>query len=340
MRILKLCVALGLVLAVTGAVEAVGIPFRRAYQGPVVFLIEGYGQGTLYTGNLTNGSPAPDGTYTPAQLETLQLTPNTDTAELNAGEDGWGVFRIMHIYEGFYDLNENEVKPTNKINPLWSTGDNGQELAGAYFGTTDLTVVIAGTSTTIESAGDTYHIFLQPVGSFDDDIPLAADIRIGTYDAGPWFDKVVGIGYDATGTPLAGATEVLTAMSIPGFVPGVTNTAAERSLNFEYVAANNTARGDGIAYADWIGGTDWVGNGGKFGEDIFYADRPGDTLLGHELADVWIQWVNSSSASSAPDMNVQFNDPIGTSVIPEPMTMFGVGGAVMGLLGYLRKRRA
>jgi hypothetical protein len=341
MRIMKLCVALGLVLAVTGAVQAVGIPFRRAYEGPVIFDIWGYGQGTLYTGNLINGNPAPDGVYTPGQLETVQQTPNGDSAELNAGEDGWGVFRINAIYEGVYDPTENEMVQSN-LNPLWATSDNGQELVGAYFGTTDLTIVISnnGTDTTIESSGDTYRIFLQPAGTFNDGVPLAADIRVGIYPNGPWVDKVDGIGYDSVGTPLVGATEVLTGISIPGFVPEVTNTAAERSLDFTYNASNNTARGDGVAYVDWIGGTDWVTNGGKFGIDSFYADRPADTLTGHELADAWLQWNNSSSAFTAPDMNVNFRDPVGTSVIPEPMTMFGVGGAVMGLLGYLRKRRA
>ncbi len=321
---LKVIVALALVAGIAASAGAAGIPFQRAYNGPVVMDVIGNSSGTLYTGFLADGvTPMDPGvTYDPADLE---KSPDSGMA-LNAGEDGFGVFYISNIYEGTINPGTQEVFQTGPT--VWSEAlDTKYELVGAYYGRTDIAVTIdPGTGDqVIESVGDRLQMWLQPKNTYfsTEQVPLKGEAGRLTDGNGVYLDKYDGVGYDANGDPIGEL--VLTAETSPGFIGEDPN--AETVVNFE--ASSST--GNGRSFADVTGGTDAY----KFvADDGIFEPFKG---AGFDNADLNMRWNFGVLTNSGWLTN--FNDPIGAYVIPEPVTMFSAVLAIGGLGGYLRRRR-
>ncbi len=320
---MKRLLLISLVLSVgLGAAGAAGIDFQRSYNGTIILDVIGYSSGTLYTGFLADGNTPmdPGVTYDPNDLEI-----DDDSGDfLNPGEDSFGVFYISTIYEGQINPGTQEVFQTGP--PVWQEAlDPTYELVGAYYDRSDIAVTIDPNTgdQVIESIGDHLQMWLQPKGTFfsTEQVPLKGESGRLVDGNGVYLEKYDGVGYDANGDPIGEL--VLTADTIPGYI-GI-DPNAETVVNFE--ASSGT--GNGRSFAEATGGTNFI----TFNGDAFFPFKG----AGYDDADLNIRW--NFGILTNQGWLTNFNDPIGGSLIPEPVTMFSALLAVGGLGGYLRRRR-
>jgi hypothetical protein len=343
-------------LAVCGVAGATTIPFTHAWNGPVYMHAHGYTQGTVYSGFLVDGNAAPTNVW--LQPGGGKASDGNVYAALDIfspskaskpGEDGWSIIQIDSIFEGKL-VGTNNITPQNLANPLFFTGFNNKELVGASFNRNDLWVKFnGGGEQEFLGNGETFELFVQPVGTFDDGNAGSAG-RILNDNGTPldttddfYEDKYVTAGYLSDGTADGNATLVLSGNGEPGYYPAgydpnLDGPMGDPNTEFagDFTPAGTSGSGDYDTYYTITGGADAV----QFGtSDPFVPNRP--NLGGiFNNADLRLHVTNSPVTQDGEfDWLVSFSDPITGDVIPEPLTALTVLGSAAGLAGYVRRRR-
>ena len=340
MRYLKLTAVVSLVLAVSGTAGATGIPFTHAWNNAGIFAhLTDYDSGTSYAGTFVTGANVPTGVtlnpngglasdgQTYAALEKLVGNGNLQ------GEDSWGIFEIDTIFEGRVPnpfLAHNNITQRNAANPLFSAGFQGKELVGIFHGRTDVGVTFfSDGSMKMESVGDSYEVYLQNVGTFDDGNAGSA----GRIAAG----KYISAGFDAMGNQIGEL--VLSGNATSGFLgsPGVPGA----QIVSQFIPSG-TLPGNADLYIN-LATTGNVGTANnQFDTDYFQGvtdpNATADMRL-HVTTTVNNPMNLSPQIVGAFDWTVTSSDPMTSFVVPEPMTMATALFAFGGLASYIRKRR-
>ena len=302
MRAMKIIVAAGLILALSGSAWA--ITFNQTWNGPVIFHITSRDSGTIY-----NGAPIKG----PGSLP---------------GEDSWGVFSIDSI-EKAMAVGPNNI--TGLGEPLWSANTtDGKELVGMLYGEQDLGHSTVGAQQHIEGVGVNVTVFEQTFGLYNKGIPGSA-ARVMTSPG-----EYVSIGDDVSSSLWLSGT------STPGFLgslfPGVTEFVG----TYDYSVPTGSVSGSAHMYLS-VGAVDYDGDGNP---DVGSANQSYDTnffqgSLGSAdfSLDMTTYQNNPTNTPGGFDWTVTNSDPLKGWVVPEPLTMLSVFGAVVGIGGYIRKRR-
>jgi len=361
MRALKLCVVLGLVLAVSGTAGAV--TFNQAYDGPIMWDIQDYDSGT-YWQPLLGTLPGRYDLQNPVDRAKFTRIPGMGSKLIDPDgipangdeyqEDTWGVFRINSIFKGKVGIANQTIIPGDDPLPLWSTNSDGMELVGIFYGGEDLEIeVLSGGSQIIWARNIVIDVWEQPYGSYmaaGETAPGAAD---GGHNQGSGGRLVAPDAYNGIGTPglVAGATHWLQVAGQPGFVgdvitPGFYPFQAEVRSSFDPGATVGADAGDALIFGQVTGGaigqpfppnipsldSDWYQSQsfpGTTADIRIKFDTLGNNTL-NQATNVWgtFDWTVTSSDETA-----------GIWIVPEPATMLCIGSAVVGLLGYIRRRR-
>jgi hypothetical protein len=263
------------------------------------------------TRSRARGSPAPIGQL--LDPSTLQRQgPNGG----KPGEDSWGVFWISQIFKGSL-TGPNNITPIDLAHPLWSVGQGGVEIAGAYFNRTDIGVQFnADGSVDFEFVGDTAELFVQPVGTYDNGAAGSSGRIAGQ-------DKYATIGYDGAGAQLAGAVKFLTTKSEAGFF----GTLAATEGIAHFIPSATTGSGDTDICYSITGGTDMA----LWDSDVFIPN-PGP----YNNADARLHVTNSPVTQTAVfDWLTSSSDPMTASFVPEPATLSLLA---LGGLAVLRRK--
>jgi len=335
---------------------AAGIPFREPWgvdtAQPVFMHVHDYSQGSIYAYVTDPQSPdygkplvpsEPGGIgsfdtwYTPDKL--VVVSGNA----LNDGESGWSVFMVDQVYKGQW-IGQNTINPIDTANPLFATGDMGSngkklELVGTVFGREDLRAKFSASDIPggppkmdFEIRGDRITLFTQPVGTFDEGAAGSSG-RLPSGGPAPYEDKYVSVGYKADGTLIDGAELVLTGCGEVGYY-GAPDTCAGRATFTP--TPTGSGSGDTDEFLRFDGGTQLA----SFDNDGFIPNK----VLGGPWpsADLRVHTTNSPADRDGTfDWLVSSSDPVTTyyRYIPEPLTMLAVFSGVVGLGGYIRKRR-
>jgi hypothetical protein len=269
----------------------------------------------------------------------------------NLEEDTWGVFSIDQILKGQVTT-LGGITAIDITNPLWVSGDNSQELAGMFWGGTDLNVSldVAGTQT-VESNLLEIAVWEQTAGSYNDG-SLGSGARAGTFT------------YPTVGVPGAapGASLWLTGAAQPGFIgnvmPGVTDLVSLFNPDPTVILPGG-GQGSAAAYISLGPNAAGVGSANVFYDNNFFV-RPAVT------ADMFLSqttFVNNPTNTPAGvaqpallpdgvtpnpiagqitpvfDWTVTDSDPVVAYFVPEPVTLFTAFLGVGALGSYIRKRR-
>ena len=322
MRYLTLCLAVGLILAVS--VPAGAISFSEAYNGPVVFHLTSRDSGTIYT--------------VPPNIVGINIPPVGGIPGPGAigGEDTWGVFSIDQIQKGVI-VGPNNI--TALPGSVWNAGiTDGKELVGIVWAETDIAVNVSPTgSQTIEGVGLRVAIWEQTFGVYNGGV-LGSAGRLGpaTY---------ITVGTDASSSLWA------TAISTPGFLGSMLPGVAEFVSNFDPNVAPPGASGSANTFLSITP----VDVNGDLVPDVGSANGFLNTnffIGAGTTADLFVQMTtNANNPTNTPGMNglppvpsvfdgtVTNSDPVDGVFVPEPLTMLAVFTGIAGLGGYIRKRR-
>lgn len=353
MRVLKLCVAVGLVAAVAVPASAVHI-----VNGPLKMTLDAYDSGTNYA---FAALPVPPPTGTGAELNGIGEIPPVGAF---VGEDSFGVGEVDLIQTA--DIQIQPPPGPGWINgpggdPIWVAGTpgglaDGTELVAVFWGHVDTEVVIAGTGDqNIYGRGMQFAAWVQPFGAADATTALIHGAGTDFADMGSIARGATGAIYDGVGVPggVPGATLWLTGTATPGFFPGSLDPLAEFKSVFNPGAGAGGITGHTDLYltvgpvdADGDGFIDDVGAMNQFFDTNFFLTPPGSALPGTRAdLNVYIQTrglnVGNVPGFGPPDWTVGTQSGVVTGIaVPEPVTVLGVLMGVAGLGGYLRRRRS
>lgn len=324
MRLLKLCMVLGLVLAVGQQAEAIG--FKHAFNGPVTFKLANWDMGTLYQpgtpGTTTNGIAAVNGLTQGTPVGTAYDAHGTGVFTGAAGqerEDGWGIYKVTQIYN-----------TQNISDVLWDTAfgqANGIEIFGMFYGLIDNAVRNSSDTAgqiSIQSSNMTFDMWENSFGKF----ALAGGEQQGTGGR---------TGFSAyNGITNVGGTKILEGNTVNGDLQLLAGSTGPQGFNSIFVPNSTLDSGHGTFDAR-IALTDaslrdynqFNSNGFAAGPDGFQVDF---TLNGSTFA--------NTGSLRVGDWTVTSQDPLQGNAIPEPLSMAGVFMGLVGLGGYLRRRRA
>jgi len=303
MRTLKLCVAVGLILSLSGAAWAVTLPSLGT--GPLRLKYTNWDMGASYT----NPAEWPEDGGSAA----MDILAQTGPVGGVAGEDAWFVFRVTDIWNNWQGGNK-----------LWDDGELGTEIVGMGYGLVDVGIGNLGSVLSIDY---TVELWAQPHGTFDHLLGSSGRINATSYTnvgaPGGVVDsvllwKVTSISDANVGLP-------------PGENFGTPPT-------YEHIAAS-TGRSD--MYVTGVGGL-WsdgnIGNGEVLPSTFkdWYSGLP-VTQDGHIKSSV----VDYIQQGANDDWMFFSEDPLRVSyAVPEPLTMAGLFVGVTAVGAYLRKRRA
>ncbi|KPK49026.1 MAG: hypothetical protein AMK72_05565 [Planctomycetes bacterium SM23_25] len=323
MRCFKLLLMGGIVLALS--MPALGITFNQPWNGPLVMHVTNWDMGTIWTGV--------PGTYCPATVPPLgRIAPPGAIG----GEDGWGLVRIDTIHKGMATGPNTIIMDPVDPAPLWVHGQDGRELAGIFWGLTDVNVQIGAASFTTESVGMQFEIWDQPVTSFNGGVPGSAGRSLVNPNQ-----------YLTVGTPggVVGASLWVSGASSPGFVGALCPMGPDVEFvsTFNPNLAVGKLAGSANVYFDLTGG-DWGPLPTPTGMTMDTNFFQGTDIAGNpEDADWYLQiTAYSNNPANVPggfDWTATSSDPITTEVIPEPITMAGMLLGIGCLGRYVRRRR-
>ena len=333
MRILKLCVALGVLAALVAPAAAIPLP--------------GYLAGVDYIAsrNQDNGATyvIDPLTFTETQKDlTMAQFAAAGGVKLGApgalnGEDTWGIWRLYHIEGGQLAAGNTQVTPIGPIAYDDSTATQATQMAGIFFGGVDQTVRIS-------------NITLLGGGNFQFDIRIATsgvkfelwgvnlvDLSLSASNAGvgPVLDKGL-VKYPETAGPLR-----TVANEYPGWLD-----ATSKANGGVLVLDGNSNQFIVSGTISVIGGVEifnlhtdaWfdIYGAGSGVWDAAWGTTPGLVSLNGTPSDVWFNWTITNSTQG---WTAQSQDNGGAAfIIPEPITMLGLFLGVGGLGGYLRRR--
>jgi len=324
MRALKLCVAVGLAVAVTGTAWGVTVP--AVQNGYVFFEMTDHNNGAIYTADV-------DGTYTRTEAGGTWSGPfggtlsATTVPDADPNEDTWGVFaiKILKLGDPIYNLNGDVIgmddgsSGPSDVYYQWVDYVSDTGLVGMFYKGWDAEVVIEdGQTASVRVEGgefDLWAVNANLLKRYTGDTPpttthegpqFEEDRRDTTTTYGDWVDSG-----DGTKIHLLHATSEYwrfeTDIVGQGYLEGGT-------VAYWDIDPDET----GPVWNPYWGGTE------------LFTDPDGQT------ADLWIDleivqdnrgWVGKS------------NDDGGALVVPEPATMLALFAGVSGLAGYISKRR-
>jgi hypothetical protein len=332
MRILKFSLVVAIALAIAGPAQA--IVLLQPYAGPVTMKFRNWDTGTLY--NIPDG-PA---TVGEAAMDALPIVPGFPPNSFGS-EDSWGVVQLTEIYG-----DQNQL--------LWSAAIPGTpEITGLFWGERDTyisqTTSVQGISQDIHGVGfkiafweDANKDLGNPPGQYVSSANVGTDRRI----AEELFE---------------GATEgnlLWTGNSVPGFDPNFPNDeffttfSPSGAIFFGLNAFGGMYIDLGTVYTDGadgepgvagfdddgINGVDDIGERGFAGSDDVAMLGSGNQLFDTSGPVDW-----RIAFTGKPDGTGEFlvlsDDPIDTTIIPEPITMLGMLLGMGGVARYVRKRR-
>jgi hypothetical protein len=294
---------------------AEALTFNTSYTGPIVMKFKNWDVGVLYDVD-QDGDGLPDvATYTDAgTLNGLtQLAPTGAKNPLvGEKEDSWGVFRLDSITD-----------PTGTID-LWNRFTATTEITGIFWGEHDVYM----DQTVVTYLGTDY--VSQDIHGVGMHIAFFEQAKLGGTVPNPY--------------PVGGIAAARTA-------PGAFTTFTDGTLiwSMNSVPGHDTSFPTHEFFANFWPDDSPLGGNASGG---FFADMGAVDLDGDGGADVGtLNWLIDTNPT--PDFQFAFtgdpdgtftwivisDDPIRTSVIPEPLTMFGVFGAASALVGYMRRRR-
>lgn len=351
MRVLKTCMVGALVMALV--VPAMGVTWTRdpTQTDSLVFKVTNWESGSVYLPDL-DGNGVPDAAP-PLVAVTLPVG-SPLMIELPAlgaigAHESYGAIRVQQVIPGLAGPSgSNIINPHPVVTlPRWNHGDANEELVAFFFDFTDTTVTFLPNGTTmIWATGGHLDLWTQPVGTFDP--TLGSGGRIDN-------DSYTGVGLDggvATATHsmsldgaaiglFIGAPAATTLESV--FTPGITPGGDAGSARIFTDTATHPVYG---GYGD-IGLLNIAAGGGDppliggFYSGVFPAGTPADADWRTELDTV------SNNPSNTPgneplfvgDWTVLSNDETAGLAVPEPVTMAGLVMGLVGMGGYLRRRR-
>jgi len=316
MKVRNVCLVLGMILAVAGTANALTLknwsPGETLY-----FKLVGHTQGIQYNAGIAFPGVVGEGALdNPALVATPCLGRQFVETLPGSGqwkwEDTWSIATVSSIV--------NEVD--NKT--FWERSDFNTELTMLIYGGVDVEAVAYPGLTTTSSN------FIKAVVYEDDDVSdLDGTLR---------FNPNLGAGGRTgpmTYTSVTDGTKILELVAPnynTGSVTGAPMTVAQNNAVF-----GNFVSGTGSAYFNV---QDVDGNPADNGRDELQFDTDGITfgLPPGVTTDFLASWTVNPPTNG--DFIARINDPIqGNAQIPEPMTMLAVFGSMVGLGGYVRKRK-
>ena len=336
MNRLKTIAVLGLILAVTSTTWAASSP---PFGGTFFTSYVSRDVSRQYTGYLKNRGPATDpananGAWLPASpLTVIYDDPDNQLDYYNPaggvnGESAWGTVKLSVAYAGEM-TGPNTIQETSAQDRVWLSGQNGKEIVGLFYGRQDDSVVFNNidpfdplhpiTDPTqwqqaIHASGDKYVIWTQDVGLYNTAILAGPGGRTG-------LAAYAGIGDDAS------SLLVLEGHSVAG------DQSAEVQALFTPAELGPGGNGNANTYI-YLDGGDWQMPGDESFLKIFPFLGAGGTEAHLRLRGT----INPINDGTDWD-GTSFGHITGAAVIPEPMTMIGLGLGVMSALGYIRRRR-
>ncbi len=308
MRCIKLCLVVGLILAVSGTAEA--ITFNQSYNGTIMIKLKNYDTGVSYPVSSAVGIAAVDGIVgqTPATNAWNGLFGNplipAGYAYAGQAEDAWMALKVTSI-------------ETPGGTQLWSDGDGGQELVGMMYGLVDVAVGAGGMA--VLSDGFNLDLYEQTAGIFNPALGTGGRTGFSTY------------------TGATGGTNLLSAVAVPGI--GINDLAALDPTTFGGQLPQFSHRSfvaQAGLYLDIISGP-W--------DQLIAPNSWTDPWGGGAVADLFATanfvYNDGSTTGGIPisDWDYLSNDPTRAYYVPEPLTMLAVFTGIAGLGGYIRKRR-
>lgn len=336
MRVLKVIAIGALVLALTTPSWA--LTFSEPYNGPIKFLTQASDSGTSYVG-LAPGAPmlgqaVLDAGTAPWPGGALGIS----GPGAIGGEDSWGAIRVLQIQTAHIDSGP-PPGVIDGIGPppitLWNEGTSTTELIAIFWGETDTAASrdVSGTQTTY-GRNLQFALWEQPKGTFVD---------LGSAGRSLVNPQV----YAGIGTPggVVGATLILTGTSTPGFLAATLDPLAEFTSVFNPNGILGNVTGGSSTYlsvnpvdADAGGVANDVGVMNSFFDTNFFVDAGPHADLYVELETQKHNVLNAPIGGSDWTVTSQSGSVTG-EFVPEPVTMIGLLMSVMGVGGYLRRRR-
>lgn len=311
MKYAKLIAVAALILAISSSAQA--ISYRMSYSGPTRWIITNWDMGPIYDTTQIPHNVVHDG------AATLDGFAQYDAPGRIGNEDNWGIFRVQQILtdDGFSDT-------------LWLHGDNNRELVGMFYGGVDNALYIdpSNSQQTIQTNDWSIDTYEQDHGTLTN--ALIAAGSGGRVD----LDTYKGVGTDAAGNALANAELVLEGVSTTGVAQLAGSTGPAEGRATFTATSSTTGLGGTDMYIDVVGGTWQDGLQFKYEtEGYFYPP----SLEGDMLMEI----VAHPNNVPVGDWTVITDGPVRNyaQVIPEPITMLAVFGGIVGLGGYIRKRR-
>jgi hypothetical protein len=323
MRVLKLCIALGLVLAVSGTAGALALPGVPA--GPVYFEAHNFDQATSYF--------ADPGTYVRSDFGAPFTEPYAVPADdADPNEDSWGLLLVKQIKPGA-DNGSGYFDPAGPAVYTWSDTSNDYLIVGMYGNLQDETILIKDNDTwSVSTHQLDWEIWAVPTSELDD---FAGAMPYGYTNQVDLIRDTEGAGY------YDGTRRVDTLRYEYWIDPDTTTPGAELLLKgtgefFSFSSDDNATLGNFQGSSYMYLHVD--ANEGAWGETwstANYFDSTFDPNI-TDPADVYISW-NTEPAVLGWD--VKSTDLGNAYVVPEPFTMVAVGAAVASLGAYLKRRR-
>jgi hypothetical protein len=316
MKTAKICLVIGLATVLASSASAISLDW---YHGqPIEFKIITWDMNVVYTSTglagvnnvNTLGQRVYDGAGASQNVYYDTFGNVCDVNDANR-EDGWGVFKVTSI-----------VNPVTGAT-LWRDGQDGEEITGIYYGQIDNAVygTVDG-AYLVQSQNITYDLYVNAVGTFE---TAVTNGKIGASQG-----SAARTGYN-TYNGITDGTLLLRGNSLTSGLkplPGTSAADAQFYSTFRPNATYTSGTGD---YQTRIRLTDGIW------KDTFYTGYSGGDmeLGGHSYinGDEYGPLVGNWTYRSQDPLR-----PITPPVIPEPLTMMGVGIGLMGLGGYIRRR--
>jgi hypothetical protein len=286
------------------------------------------GASTGVTNVWVNGSDTFVQTVPPGQWQ-----PNGN----KTAEDTWGVFAWKELRQG-KEIIDGVTGATIGMDALpggattyeWtSTAETG--LLGMFYGGTDVDVEVGQNgSFAVHSDGVEYELWAVDTGllgyDWDGTEGSTGDFTTDTDDEGPEWDPAQPHRRDSENTyenwvDIDDATKVGLIRAMGGYF----------RFSGEFVDAGGYFEGETTIYTNVDGpATTWAWN------DLVGLTGPLFTDPDGGMGDLWF---DMELVQDTRGWLAKSNDDGGFSAVPEPLTMLAVSGAVMGLGGYIRRRR-
>jgi len=318
MRVMKTIAVGALVMALAAPVWALTIPTVPG--GLVAFNSRNQDQGTGYVWSDT--TPGHSITFDPNRPLPTGVTAFAAAGEIG-NEDSWGLFTFYQIQHGISD-GIGGIQPSGTVYYSNSDGSNSTWLAGVFYGGVD-------SSVTISNVQDPFTLVTTQLFQVQAD-----DVKFELW-----------------------------AIDKADLVNTVANPLDSNSLT-NYIAASRTAANRYTGWVDGLHGVELLSGTSTYFQ-FTGQQLSGSTFAGHTLV-YWNIDPNDPNALWNPswglgnyftdphgntaDMTTDFTDVAGSrdwsttskdlggiDVIPEPITMIGLLMSVVGVGGYVRRRR-